>query len=115
MITNGRLIVLLSQTPSSLSPGDDLSKLHDFNVFRQYFGISGRVTNIDDVCIRAKDSDNHHTIVVVEKGFFSTEDGRVTFRKQMEDFGVPLKHILFGEDYASGYHHIILKIHELCE
>lgn len=115
MISNGRLLVLLPETPPSLSSGDDLSSMHNDITLRRYFRMSGGVTVVDTVCAHVKNENNHQTIVVAERGFFATEQRRMDFKKTLEGFGVPSDHILFGEDYASGRHHILLAIHKLCE
>lgn len=116
MITNGKLIVLLPKTPLSLNSSDDLSKvIHDCSL-RQYFGLSARFTSEEAACDQIKDAGNNlHTIVVAEKGFFATNEERDVFKKKLGELGVSSNHILFGEDYASGYHHLLLTISELCE
>ncbi len=114
MITDGRLIVLLPKTPSLLNPSDDLAKTRSDSSLRQYFGIIAQVTLEETVHDHAKDRNNNHTIVVVERGFFAYEKERANFKKKLEESGVASDHVLFGEDYASGYHHMVLKIHELC-
>ena len=83
---------------------------------RHYFCMIARVTLTNAVYDHVNDHNNHHTVVVVESGFFGGfKEEQQDFKRAMEDFGVPSKHVLFGEDYASGYHYIILKIHELCK
>lgn len=115
MITDGKLIILLPRTPASLLPHDDLTKMKSDGSLRQYFGMISQVTLAEKVCHQINGHDNHHAIVVVERGFFTDKKGQQGFKKKLEESGVPSKHILFGEDYASGYHHILLTIHRLCE
>lgn len=115
MVTNGQLIVLVSETPLALEPKDDLTGMRNNGSLRQYFRLISQVTLKETAYSNVQNRINHHTIVVVESGFFADETERMKFKEKLEESGVPADQILFGENYASGYRHILLTIHELCK
>jgi len=117
MITNGVLIVLLPPKPSSLciSEDDYLSDaIHDASL-RPFFSTMSQVTSSEKVLGQTKKQDNTDCVVLVERGFFPEKQLREVFKEKLEKYGVPPSHILFGEDFASGYFHILRRIMELCK
>ncbi|MFA5997531.1 MAG: hypothetical protein WC791_03525 [Candidatus Paceibacterota bacterium] len=117
MITNGNLIVLLNGTPTTeCGGGNDLSKLiHDVTL-RQYFGEMSQTTAEAGVFSKTEHCGSKRDyIVVTERGLYSDKKDRDAFRNKLKELGIRQNHVLFGEDYASGYHHIVLKICELCD
>lgn len=110
MIANDSLIVLLKP---SCSVEDDLSKLKYDSILRQYFGYISQLTSAKGVLNQTRSiNGNNITIVVVERGFFSKKRERDAFKKKLKNH---TKHILFGEDYPSGNHHMVLAISSLYE
>lgn len=116
MITNGNLIVLLPPKPSSLciSEDDYLSDaIHDASL-RPFFSIMSQVTSTEKVFGQTKRQDNADCVVIVERGFFPEKQLREDFKEKLEKHGVPPNHILFGEDFPSGYFRMLIRIRELC-
>jgi hypothetical protein len=117
MITNGNLIVLLNGTQTAeCADGHDLSPLIHDPTLRQYFGEMSQATSEAKVLSRTEHCGSKRDyIVVTERGLYSNERDRDAFKNKLKKSGIRQNHILFGEDYDSGYHHIVLKICELCD
>ncbi|MCK9345334.1 MAG: hypothetical protein M0P64_04455 [Candidatus Pacebacteria bacterium] len=117
MITNGNLIVLLNGTQTAeCADGHDLSKLIHDGTLRQYFGEMNQTTSEAKLLSQTEHCGSKRDyIVVTERGLYPDGKDRDALRSKLKGLGIRQNHILFGEDYASGYHHIVLKICELCD
>jgi len=80
---------------------------------REYFGHRIRITSEAKVLSQIKNSNNGETVVIIERGFFPGKNPRDALKEKLQDARVPSSHVLFGEDYASEYHHILLEIRRL--
>ena len=94
-------------------PNDDLGNLIQDGSIRDFFEMSQLSVSQESAFANIEDGDNLDTIVVVECGFFPNRDDQELFKEKLVGLGVPPNHVLFGDDFPSGYHHTILRIHEL--